>query len=90
MDKNKLALSSLAMDLKRVSLSYYRNSLKTARIFSREALERQKDINIKYLKPYLRKIFDSLSTTLSQGDHLRLAEDALMYSSLFQNAALES
>lgn len=90
MNKNKIALSSLALDLKRVALSYHRNSLKTAKVFSKEALKRQKEIKTKYLKPYLRKAFDNLSTVLSQKDHLRLAEDALMYSSLFQNAALES
>ena len=46
MDKNKIALGSLAMDLKRVALGYYRNSTKVAEIFMEEALKRKKELNL--------------------------------------------
>ena len=40
MTKNNIAISSLAMDLKRVAVGYYGDSNKTARRFSQEALKR--------------------------------------------------
>lgn len=90
MDKNQIAISSLAMDLKRVAIGYYRGSLKMAEVFSREALERKQEIKVKEVKPYLKKLIDNLSIVLSQKDRQKLAEDALMYSVLFQNASIKN
>lgn len=88
MDKNKLALSSLAMDLKRVALGYYRGSDAMAERFFEEALKRRKEINQKSVKPYVRRILNNLEAIKSQKLHKEIAEDALMYSTLLQNASL--
>lgn len=90
MDRNKIALSALALDLKRVALGYHRKSLKTADVFTKEALKRKNEIRLEEVKPYLKDLLNNLSVILSQKDHIRLAEDALMYSILFQNAAVSS
>ena len=44
--KNKIALESMAMDLKRAALGYHNNSLKMAERFHQEALERKREINL--------------------------------------------
>lgn len=41
------------------------------------------------LKPYLQKLLSKMDEMLEQEDHKKLAEDALMYSVLFQNAAVK-
>ncbi|HEX7456667.1 MAG TPA: hypothetical protein VF303_04355 [Candidatus Nanoarchaeia archaeon] len=81
--RDKIAISSLAMDLKRVALGFYNGSEKTAQRFVQEALKRKEEIS----KPplYLAKIINTLPQTLSQKDKKKLAEDALMYSTIFQN-----
>lgn len=89
MTENQIALSSLAMDLKRVALGYYRGSIPTANRFFEEALKRREEIDQKSLKPYLRKLLAKLDSLISQKEKGRIAEDALMYSILFQNAAVE-
>lgn len=83
MNQNDIAISSLAMDLKRVALGYYKGSENTAKRFSQEALARCKEID--EAKPYLRKIIDNLPTILNQKDKKKVAEDALTYSIIFQN-----
>ncbi len=88
MNKNKIILSSLAMDLKRVALGYHSGSVTTARRFLEEALKRKNEIKLEEVEPYLKNLLENLPTVLSQKDHVKLAEDALMYSTLFQNAAL--
>lgn len=88
MDENKLALSSLAMDLKRVALGYYRGSDAMAERFFEEALKRRREINQKSVRPYIRKILNNLEAMKSQKPHKDIAEDALMYSTLLQNASL--
>lgn len=89
MNKNKIAFSSLAMDLKRVALSYHNGSLETAKRFLDEAIKRAEDVDKKSIKPYLKKILNNLDSFLDQKDNQKIAEDALMYSTLFQNAALK-
>ena len=88
MTDKQLAISSLAMDLKRVALGYYRGSERTAERFVAEALKRKEEI--KEVPPYLEKILTSLPQKLSQKDKSRLAEDALMYSTIFQNYVVTS
>jgi len=90
MTKNNIAISSLAMDLKRVAVGYYGDSNKTARRFSQEALKRIEEIEKQDLKPYLRKYLNKLPDVLSQKDEKKIAEDALMYSTIFQNYVLHS
>ena len=88
MDKNKIVLGSLAMDLKRVALGYRNGSLETANRFFHEAIKREKELDRKKLKPYLNKILKNVKDLLSNKDNEKIAEDALMYSTLFQNAVL--
>ena len=87
MDKNKIALGSLAMDLKRVALGYYRNSTKVAEIFMEEALKRKKEVDVTSVKPYVKDLLSKLEDIKNEKDKQKVAEDALMYSILFQNAA---
>ena len=76
------------MDLKRVALGYFRGSENIARRFSEEALKRKEEINLSKIKPYLKKFINSLPGILDQNDKQKVAEDALMYSQIFQNYAL--
>lgn len=85
---NKVILESLAMDLKRVALGYYRGSEIMAKRFAEEAKGRKEELRNVDLKPYLRNLLSRMDDILKQNDHKKLAEDCLMYSTLFQNAAL--
>lgn len=89
MNKNQIAISSIAMDLKRVALGYHNGSTKTAARFVQEALKRKEEINKKEVKPYFQEILRKLPSVLSQKNKQKLAEDALMYSTLFQNYVLK-
>ena len=77
---NKIALESLAMDLKRVALGYHRGSTSMAERFYQEALQRIAEVDPLQVKAYMRKI-------LAQAQHLgpHAAEEALLYSTLIQN-----
>lgn len=88
MNSNKLALASLAMDLKRVALGYYKNQNKMADKFLEEAIKRKKEINQNFVKPHIRRILDDLDELNLKEDKKDAAEDALMYSTLIQNASL--
>ncbi len=88
MNKNYIALSSLAMDLKRIAMGYHNGSIPMTKRFFTEALKRKKEIDQKSLKPYLKKLLGKLDGLTSQKDNQKIAEDALMYSILFQNASL--
>jgi len=88
MNKNKMVLGSLAMDLKRVALGYHNGSLVTARRFLDEAIKRKKEIDVANIKPYIKDLLNKLENIKNEKDKERIAEDALMYSTLFQNAAL--
>lgn len=88
MDKNKIALSSLALDLKRVALGYWRGSNIMAERFFEEALRRKKEIDNKKVKPYIRNLLLNFEKIKLDKDQKRQAETALMYSTLFQNASL--
>jgi hypothetical protein len=75
---NKFILESLASDLKRVSLGFYRGSDSMARRFLVEALKRKSEVDIKLTAPYINKILSKLDEKID-------AENALMFSTLIQN-----
>lgn len=77
------------MDLKRVALGYYRGSEVMTTRFAKEVRARKEELKNANLKPYLRSLLSEMDDVLKQKDHRKLAEDALMYSTLFQNAALK-
>ena len=56
--KNKLALSSLALDLKRMALAYHRGSEKVAARFFEEALKRKQEVDVSKIKPYVVDLLD--------------------------------
>ncbi len=84
---NKQILGALAMDLKRVALGYFRGSDVMAARFLDEALKRRSELNDNELKPYLVNLLNKLEN-LKEEKKDKAAEDALLYSTLFQNAAL--
>lgn len=82
---DKAILGALAMDLKRVALGYYKGSYKTAEIFLGEALKRKSELNKKNLKPHLINFLSKIESLKDKKE--RSAEDALLYSTIFQNAS---
>lgn len=88
MSNNKIALASLALDLKRVAMGYHRGSIVMAKCFFEEALKRKEEINQETLKPYLKKLLHNFENIILQKDPQKIAEDTLMYSIIFQNAAV--
>ncbi len=88
MSNNYIAISSLAMDLKRIALAFYKGSKETGERFIQEANKRKDEIDTKLVKPYLISHINSLEKVFARNDKLDLAEDALMYSQIFQNYAI--
>ncbi len=84
--KNKAILGALAMDLKRVALGYFRGSTPMAERFFEEALKRRSELDKKEIKPYLSKFLNNMDN-LKKEKTERAAEDALLYSTIFQNAS---
>ena len=89
MNKNQIALSSLSMDLKRAALGFHRGATAMAERFFEEALKRKKEVDLEEVKPYIKDLLNKLENIKNEKDKEKLAEDALMYSTLFQNAALK-
>ncbi len=87
---NKIVLAALSMDLRRVALGYHRGSKQMAQRFFEEALKRKDEIDLSSLKPYLRILLAQFPTIKFQESDMDIAEDALMFSTLFQNAAMKS
>jgi len=85
-----ISLSSLAMDLDRVAVGLHRGSYKMAERFTEEALKRKREIDLTAVKPYIKNLLEKMEVDLKSEDKGKKAEDALMYSTLFQNAALAS
>jgi hypothetical protein len=83
---NKQILGALAMDLKRTALGYFRGSTIMAKRFSQEALKRKSELDYRSLKSYLI-IFLNKIEELEGEEKDRAAEDALLYSTIFQNAS---
>lgn len=88
MNKTFISLSSISMDLERVAMGYRRGSIVMANRFLKEALIRKSEIDQNVVKPYLKKLMDDLDKIIEEENTQKKAEDALMYSTLFQNAAL--
>lgn len=86
---NKIALSSLSMDLKRIALAIHNGSQTTAEKFSAEAQKRISEIDSKTLAPYMQKIILKLNSNLPKSKNQKIAEDFLMYSTLLQNYCLK-
>jgi hypothetical protein len=53
-----------------------------------EVLKRKEEIDQKHIRPYLKVLLNKVALLGLQGDTKKKAEDVLMYSTLFQNAAL--
>lgn len=88
--KTYIALSSLAMDLKRVALGYHKNSTATAQRFYLEALKRKKELNASEVKPYVGKLLNDVEQLQFIKDQQERAERTLMIATLLQNAALQT
>lgn len=88
MNNQKVIIESLAMDLKRVALGLHRGSYQMANRFKEEALKREQELENQSVKGYLKKLLQKTRDTLKDSSE-RTAEDALMYSTLFQNFALK-
>ncbi len=84
-----IVIESLAMDLKRVALGLQRGSSAMADRFKEESLKRIAELENQNLNLHLKKLVQGIKKVLAH-DGERVAEDALMYSVLFQNVALRS
>lgn len=89
MNDQKIIIESLAMDLKRVAIGMQRGSYGMAVCFKKEALKRIQELESGQLNNYLEKLIINLKKSLSK-DNEQEAEDALMYSTLFQNYSLKN
>jgi hypothetical protein len=81
--KNKQILGALAVDLKRAAVGYFRGSTPMAERFFAEALKRRDELNQEEMKPYLIKFLQDMEKIKAE----KGAEDALLYSTIFQNAS---
>jgi len=84
---NKIILSALAMDLKRVALGLNRKSYSMAEKFLTEALKRKSEVKKDELLPYMQTMMDQIEKLKIQGD-AQNADDVLMYSTRIQNYVL--
>jgi hypothetical protein len=83
---NKQVLGALAMDMKRVALGYFRGSTSMANIFFQQALKRKNELKHKDIKPYLVVLLNKMDK-IKKEERSKAAEDALFYSTIFQNAS---
>ena len=83
---NKQILGDIALDLKRVAIGFHRGSEAMAMRFIDEAIKRRSEIDEKNIKPYLKKILEDL-IKIKTDKKEKAAEDALMYSTIIQNAS---
>lgn len=88
MNNQKIIIESLSMDLKRVALGLHRKSFVMAEKFKQEAFNRCLELENQKVSDYISKLIIKLKSSL-QGSSEKVAEDALMYSTLFQNFALK-
>ncbi|HJX50761.1 hypothetical protein A2Y99_05310 [Candidatus Gottesmanbacteria bacterium RBG_13_37_7] len=86
---DKLILGSLALDLKRAALGFYRGSYVMAERFLHEAITRKKEYKNINLQPYIVKILNQIEELKVQPKE-EIAEQALMYSTLIQNYVLQA
>lgn len=85
-----ISLSSLAMDLKRAALGSFRGSAQVANRFFNEALERRQEISKNEVAPYIYRALNNIEKLKKEKDFQKRAEDALMYSTIFQNFAIKN
>lgn len=90
MNKTFISLSSISMDLKRVAIGYQRGSVAMANRFLEEALIRRREIDKNLVGSHVKKLMNVLDKIMNEKNTQKKAEDALMYSTLFQNAALKT
>lgn len=82
----KIIVESLSMDLLRLAMGLHRGSFQMAERFKQEVVKRQDELETQETNPYLKYLIEKSKAILNtSGD--RMAEDALMYSVLFQNFA---
>lgn len=86
MNEQQVLIGSLAMDLKRYALFRYRGSTAAANRFKEEALKRQQELQVMVRDSRLQQLANDSRNVLLH-ESTRAAEDALMYSVLFQNRA---
>lgn len=84
MNEQKIIIESLSMDLKRIALGLHRKSLAMAQRFKKEAVKREKELEETELDNYLKILIKKTKAVLQRNDE-KVAEDALMYSTLLQN-----
>lgn len=85
---NNIALSSLALDLKRIALAYHRGSDKVGDRFVLETKRWINELDTTQTPQYINELVKNLETMLHEHDKQKVAENSLMYSILFQNYAL--
>jgi len=83
---NKQVLGALSLDLKRAALGYFRGSDPMAERFLEEALKRRSELDSPNLKPYLVRFLRDMESLKTEKKE-KAAEDALLYSTIFQNAS---
>ncbi|MBA3724197.1 MAG: hypothetical protein H0W89_04920 [Candidatus Levybacteria bacterium] len=79
---NKILLESMALDLKRVALGSHSHSTKMAERFLQEVFKRNAMLDTTALSSPLVKVLEVMKKRLQAGKSSRLADDALMYSTL--------
>ena len=90
MNQNKIAISSLALDLKRVAILYFNGSEKSAQRFSDEVLKRAAEIDRDEIPQYIDEALKKVKVILEQKEKSDKAKNALIYSTIFQNYVLKS
>lgn len=85
----KIIIESLAMDLKRVALGLHRGSFTMANRFKEEAFKRAAELESQNPNEYLKKLLFYMKKMIN-GNSEKVAEDALMLSTLFQNFAVKN
>lgn len=81
-------IQALAMDLKRVAVCLHRGSDTVADRFIEEALKREADLSEQATTEYIKNLLMRMKQSLLK-KNTQTAEDALMYSTLFQNLSLK-
>ena len=82
---NKSALSSLALDLKRIAIAYHRGSVTMGNRFTQETTRWINEIDTTQIPTYISRLLKNIDTTLKNSDKQFVAENSLMYSTLLQN-----
>lgn len=85
--ENKIALSSLSMDLKRTAIGIHRKSYGMADRFFIEVMKRKTEVDTSKLPPYMQLIMEQIGLLTSRNDEQK-SEEALMYSIRIQNYVL--